>query len=198
MKKIILLIVIIVFFIGGIYISDHVKKWLGKDTGTITYVKVPEIKEVIKYKTVKVPVKEVVTYEKEKVVEKLKLPDWIIKDENKQVITTGEIKSYRGKTDVVTVLDTKTGESEMIAKQRPLPFIGIDATLSAYLEMKVMGSDYAQPIRMGLQLDTVRIKGNTVIYVKAETGMAKRAIVNDYRPYGAVYAGIRHEIGLLK
>jgi hypothetical protein len=51
---------------------------------------------------------------------------------------------------------------------------------------------------MGLQLDTVRIKGNTVIYVKGEAGMAKRAVIEDYRPYEAIYFGVRHEIGLLK
>jgi hypothetical protein len=90
------------------------------------YVKVPEIQTVTKIKEVKVPgPTQIVTIEKEVVVEKLKLPDWI-KDENKQVIATAEIQPYAGKTNAVAIIDTKTGQSEIIAKQVPLPLFGLE------------------------------------------------------------------------
>jgi hypothetical protein len=68
----------------------------------------------------------IITVEKEVVVEKLKLPDWIKTDENKQVVATAEIVAYKGKTDAVAILDTKTGASEIVAKQVPLPLVGFE------------------------------------------------------------------------
>jgi hypothetical protein len=94
---------------------------------TVEYVEVPKIKTVTKIKTVKVPgPTQIVTVEKTVVVEKLKLPEWIKTDENKQVIATAEIQPYEGKTDAVAVLDTKTGESQIVAKQVPLPLLGFE------------------------------------------------------------------------
>ncbi len=91
------------------------------------YVEVPKIKTVTKIKTVKVPgPTQIVTVEKEVVVEKLKLPEWVKTDEDKQVIATAEVPPYAGKTEAVAVIDTKTGESQIIAKQAPLPLFGFE------------------------------------------------------------------------
>jgi hypothetical protein len=93
----------------------------------IEYIKVPEIKETIKIKKVEVPGPErIITIEKEIVVEKLKLPDWVKTDANKQVIATAEIAPYEGKTNAAAILDTKTGASEIIAKQVPLSLFGFE------------------------------------------------------------------------
>jgi hypothetical protein len=86
------------------------------------YTPLPEVKEVVKIKRVKVPgPKEIVTIEKEVVVEKLKLPNEVKNDPNKQVIATGEVPPYEGKTNVVAVMDTQQGTTSIIAKQQPLP-----------------------------------------------------------------------------
>jgi hypothetical protein len=91
------------------------------------FIKVPEVKTVTKIKRVEVPgPTKIVTVEKEVVVEKLKLPDWVKTDENKQVVATAEIQPYEGKTDAVAILDTKTGESVIVAKQIPLPLFGFE------------------------------------------------------------------------
>lgn len=91
------------------------------------YVPVKEIKEVEKIKRVEIPGPErVVTIEKQVVVEKLKLPDWIKTDANKQVIATAEIEPFEGKTNAAAILDTKTGASEIIAKQIPLSFAAFE------------------------------------------------------------------------
>jgi hypothetical protein len=84
------------------------------------YIKIPGIKAAKKIKRSMMPVKEVSTIEKQAISEKLKLPEAIAKDENKQVISTGEVAPYEGKTNVAAILNTKTGESEIIAKQQPL------------------------------------------------------------------------------
>lgn len=98
-----------------------------KPVSTVEYIKVPQIKTVTKIKEVKVPgPTQIVTVEKQVVVEKLKLPDWIKTDENKQVIATAEIQPYKGKTNAVAVLDTNTGASEIVAKQVPLPLFDFE------------------------------------------------------------------------
>lgn len=89
------------------------------------YVTVEKIKEVEKIKRVEVPVEKIITIEKEVVVEKLKLPDWFRDDEDKQAIATAVVPSYEGKTNVVGVINTKTGIGEIIAKQEPLGFFGL-------------------------------------------------------------------------
>jgi hypothetical protein len=93
----------------------------------VEYVKVPEIKTVTKIQKVFVPGPgSILTVEKQVVVEKLSLPDWIKQDENKQVIATAEIAPYEGKTNAVAIMDTKTGVSEIIAKQIPLSLFGFE------------------------------------------------------------------------
>jgi hypothetical protein len=120
---------IAVFGLAGILllvIASAIYAWLKKPAflTTTEYVRVPEIKEVVKVKRVNVPgPKEIVTIEKPVIVEKLKLPEDIAQDQNKQITATGEIPPYEGKTNVVAVMDTQAGTSEIIAKQQPLPFI---------------------------------------------------------------------------
>lgn len=94
---------------------------------TEQYTPLPPIRETVKIKRVNVPgPKEIVTIEKQVVVEKLKLPDSVAQDPNKQVIATGEVPPYEGKTNVVAVMDTQKGTSEIIAKQQPLPLFAFE------------------------------------------------------------------------
>lgn len=89
------------------------------------YVNVPVIKETVKIKRIEVPVEKIVTIEKEVVVQKLNLPDWIKTDKDIQVIATASIEPYEGTTDAVATLNTRTGESSIIAKHRPLSLFGL-------------------------------------------------------------------------
>lgn len=91
------------------------------------YVGIPQIKTVTKIKTVMVPVKEIETVSKSEVVAKLKLTDEdVAKNPDKQITTTGVVAAYEGKTNVASVTDTKTGRSEIIAKEEPLPLFGFE------------------------------------------------------------------------
>lgn len=101
----------------------------------IEYVKVPEIKEVVKIKKVEVPGPErIVTVEKVKIVEKLKLPEWFAENTDEQAIATGEVEPYEGKTNVIATLNTKTGVGGIIAKQEPLSFMGFVNDKEIYLK----------------------------------------------------------------
>lgn len=91
---------------------------------SVEYIKVPEIKEVIKIKRVEVPIEKIITIEKQVLVEKLTLPDWFKTDTNKQAIATAVIEPYEGKTNTVAVVDTKSGVGEIIVKQEPISFVG--------------------------------------------------------------------------
>ena len=102
--------------------------WYAKNNAptvsVVEYVPVPEIKEVIKIKRVEVPVEKIVTIEKEVLVDKLSLPDWISKDDNKQAIATAVIPPYEGSTNVIAIIDTKSGVGEIVAKREPVSFLG--------------------------------------------------------------------------
>lgn len=91
---------------------------------SVEYIKVPEIKEVIKIKRVEVPIEKIVTIEKKVIVEKLKLPDWFRDNEAKQAIATAVIEPYEGRSNAVAVVDTKSGEGEIIVRQEPLGLAG--------------------------------------------------------------------------
>lgn len=86
------------------------------------YVKVPQIREVVKVKRVEVPGPErIVTLEKEVIVDRLKLPEWVKTNADEQAIATAAIEPYKGKTNAVALLNVKTGIGQIIAKQEPLP-----------------------------------------------------------------------------
>ena len=97
-------------------------------------------------KRVEVPVEKIVTIEKTVVVEKLKLPDSVSKDPNKQITATAEIEPYEGKTNVIAIIDTKSGESNIMAKQQPL-------SLFAFENKKEIGARYGTSIKNGIEAD---------------------------------------------
>lgn len=108
-------------------IISSIYAWYHKQpaTNSIEYVKIPEIKEVIKIKKVEVPGPEkIVTIEKQVIVEKLHLPEWFKTNADEQAIATSAIEPYRGTTNAVAILNTKTGVGQIIAKQEPLPLFG--------------------------------------------------------------------------
>ena len=91
------------------------------------YVPVPTIREVVKVKTVYVDVDKVRVLDKAEAIKRLDgLASGIKDDPNKQITSTGIIAPYKGKTNVVNVIDTKSGISEIMAKQVGLPFMAIE------------------------------------------------------------------------
>ena len=125
------IIIGIITLVCVLAVSSSVYNWYSgiwkPPVSSSTYLPAPQIKVVTKIKRVEVPGPErITTIEKEVVVEKLKLPDWIKNDVNKQVIATAEIAPYEGKTNAAAILDTKTGQSEIIAKQVPLSLFGFE------------------------------------------------------------------------
>ena len=85
------------------------------------YIGQPEIKKAQKIEHKKIIVaSRIDVLDKEEAVKKLKINDPVKSDPNKQITTTAEIKPYDGKTSIVSVLDTSTGESEIIAQQEEL------------------------------------------------------------------------------
>jgi hypothetical protein len=123
-KTILLIIVTIVALIAAGY------AWYKEEhPSTISktqYVNIPQIKTVTKIKTVMIPMKQVQAVDKEAVSSSLKLSDDIAKNPDKQITTTGVVPAYEGKTNVISVIDTKTGQSEIIAKEQPLPLFGFE------------------------------------------------------------------------
>lgn len=111
--------------------ASAIATWLrsGKSTSAPQqqFAQAPQIKEVQSIKTVTVPgPTKIVTIDKPVLVRDLKLPDEIAKDEAKQITATAAVGPYAGKTDAISVIDTKTGASEIELKQEPLPFFAFE------------------------------------------------------------------------
>lgn len=79
-------------------------------------------KPTVKYKTIIKTIPVEVIKEKEKVIEKLKFPDWV---KDKEILGTVTIPPSEGKTEVGALLDSQSGKSDFIIRQLPRPFISL-------------------------------------------------------------------------
>lgn len=93
-------------------------------------VKVPVIKEVEVLKKIYVPVVQIRVIEKERVVEVLKLPEWVSNDSEIQVLTAGKVVPYVGHTQVTSLINTQTGEGSLIETQLLLSPFAFENVLS--------------------------------------------------------------------
>jgi hypothetical protein len=117
----------------------------------IDYITTPEIKKATKIAHKKIQVNVPLdTIDKDEAVKKLGIGEPVKSDKDKQIVATAEIQPYEGKTNVISVLSTKDGTSEIIAKQVPLSLlafenkkrIGIRAGYSSY-SAEITGEGYA-------------------------------------------------------
>lgn len=115
---------VIVIALVAIYSWYHPAAILSKTQFTA----LPPIPAVAKIPTVNIPVKQVVALEKKAVEKKLKLPDNITDDDKQQIIATAQTPATdtTGKTDIVAVMDTDNGKTEIIAKQEPPSFFALE------------------------------------------------------------------------
>ena len=147
------------------------------------YIQVPQIKEVVKIKRVEVPGPErIVTLEKTVIVEKLGLPEWIRTNDNEQAIATASIEPYKGKTNAVALLNTKTGVGQIVAKQEPIPLLGFlnEREIGVRAGINIKGEPVTS---LYAQWDFARV-GNVKIGVYADAdslGQAKAQVSIGYR-----------------
>ncbi len=112
----------------------------------IEYVKVPQIREVLKIKRVEIPVEKIVVLEKEAAAKKLDLPPEIRDDPAKQIAATAVIAPYEGRTNVLALIDTGTGISSIAARQVPLPFFDFE-------NRREIGLRYGVSLKHGMESD---------------------------------------------
>jgi hypothetical protein len=143
----------------------------------VQYIKVPEIRTVTQIQRVEIPIKEVITIEKEKIVEKLKLPDWVKNDKNEQVIATGEIAPYEGITNAITVLNVQNGASQVIAKQMPLPLFSFESKKEVGLRYGYNADDVKTQVTLFGRWQFLRV-GNfhAGLYGEVNTNEASKAV----------------------
>lgn len=133
------------------------------------YVKVPEIRETVKIKRVEVPVEKIITLEKTVVVEKLKLPEWIAKDAAKQVVSTADFPPTNGGYSAACLVDTTTGEGQIVAKEKRPPFfeflnekeIGAMVGLSTARARDIRGYGQWTPGRIGIVHGAMYVEGGS-------------------------------------
>ncbi len=105
------------------------------------YVDVEKIKEVVKVKTEYIYVDKVQVLNKAEAIKKLDgLGAGIADDPNKEITSTGVIPAWKGRTNVVNVIDKKSGISEIMAKQVGLPLIAIEQERYAGVRITSKGS----------------------------------------------------------
>lgn len=130
----------------------------------IEYIKVPEIKVVTKIKRVEVPMEKIVVIEKQVIVEKLKLPDWVKNDTNEQAIATAVIEPYEGETNTVALVNTKSGVGNILAEQQPLSLFAFESKWKVGLDYGLYAKNNSDKFQTGLAADVfggwelVRIK----------------------------------------
>ena len=85
-------------------------------------VEVPKYVKVIQKVEVPGPEK-IVVVEKQVLSTKTELPAWVKDNSDEQVLVVGELAPWKGKTEVISTLNTNTGVGRIISKRIPLPFI---------------------------------------------------------------------------
>lgn len=103
-----------------------------KTVVTTQYQTVEKEKVVEKIRTVKVPgPKEIVTIEKQVIVKKLKLPESVASNPDTVITGNADVPPSEGGTSIVSVLNTQTGETTIIAKEKPLSLFGFPSNAEA-------------------------------------------------------------------
>jgi hypothetical protein len=92
-----------------------------------TYTTAAPIPAAAKIKKQIVPVKKIIVLDKKQASKKLMLPDAVAQDNNTQILATAQIPETdtTGKTDIVAVMDTGSGATEIISKQQPQSFFAV-------------------------------------------------------------------------
>ena len=98
-----------------------------------TWVVAPKAKVASGIKTSEIKPDKVIAIDKPAVIAKMKLPDWVKDDPNKQALATGKVGPYEGDTNTVALLDTKSGITDILSKQEPLPFMNFENKKEVYV-----------------------------------------------------------------
>ena len=109
-------------------LAAALRSWYRKPSVVTTtqYVTVPQEKIVEKIRTVTIPGPErIVTIEKQVIVDRLKLPQEIAKDDAQQIIANADLAGTKSGYSVCAVMNTKTGVSRIIAKEKTQPFFAL-------------------------------------------------------------------------
>ena len=85
---------------------------------------ISEVKNVPQ-KTLQVP-KGLRVYQKQELIKKVSLPKEVVDSPTKEVTATGDIPATEYGAEAVAVLDTATGNSEIIAKAKPRPLFSLE------------------------------------------------------------------------
>ena len=136
---------------------DHFKS---PDVGkTYTQAKDHPKVEGIEKKTI--PVNSLKVYDKEKAVKKLKLPQHIAENPNKQITAATSVPAYDGDTTVVAVTDTGTGNTEMQIRQEPVSPLKILHQFQVGLSYSPFHSDDIGDYSLDASYSAIRVLGVT-------------------------------------
>ncbi len=145
----------IIFGIAAVIVCLSVYDWYHqqKQTARKDYTTAAPIPAAKNINTTQIPVKKIIALDKKQASQKLKLPQAIAGDEQKQIIATALIPATdtTGKTDIVAVLDTDKGTTELLTQQQPLTFWGFE-------NKKAIG------LRYGISADTASFNREADIY----------------------------------
>jgi hypothetical protein len=124
----VLLSIFVIVYLLWLYFSvPKPEKVYYSDDFTPAWVEIPPPKEIVKIKTQKYPVyiTQIVIVPEEQIVEKIQLPEWLKNATETVILNIGEVPPYKGKTQVYSLLNTKTGEGQLYMKRLPYrkPFI---------------------------------------------------------------------------
>jgi len=144
----------IVITIILIIVFSYYAKW--KLDKPPEYITVPEIREVIKYKIKRVEVPIETGKVKKEVGKRVEgLPADFMADPKKQVTSTAEVAPSESGHDVLNIIDTGIGESEIFVKEHELPFFAFENKTEVGIRAGI--SDAGREVDVYAQKDFTRI-----------------------------------------
>ena len=90
------------------------------------FTEAPPIKKAAPLPKEEIPVEKVVVLKKDAAVKKITLPAAVADDPAKQITGTASLRPSKGGSDVVAVIDTVSGETTILSREKPLPLLGFE------------------------------------------------------------------------
>jgi hypothetical protein len=131
------------------------------------FVGPPEIRETRTIDRILMPGPvQIVTIEKQVIVDRLKLPDTFKNNTSLQAISTADLKPTKAGYEVVGTINTKTGVGGILAKEKERSFFGLPSNLSVGARYGLL-TDGKQEAQVYGKYQPLRV-GNTYLGVYGE------------------------------
>ena len=164
----------------GLLVAGGLCAWNTLNRITNPSVLAPVAKELAKEKTETLTCKPVVVY-RDKVKEKLNLPETVVKDPDKKVTASTKVPASEFPNTVTSIYDSGTGATDLYIRRDPMPWIGTASRGSVGLHG-------------GIQEDGETVGRLSASYSRLQVKRLNLDITGDIATSGRKFIGVGGEI----